>query len=50
MERRREIALDDLQLDQLIVIYPGEQAYPLRDNVTAIPLNKFVFQQQEVGK
>jgi predicted AAA+ superfamily ATPase len=34
------IALDDLQLDHLAVIYPGEQSYPLSERVTVVPLFK----------
>ncbi|MFN0052885.1 MAG: ATP-binding protein [Planctomycetales bacterium] len=32
------IALEDLKLDRLIVVYPGERRYPLSDRVEAIPL------------
>lgn len=32
------IALTDLELDHLFVIYPGSRAYPLADNVTVLPL------------
>jgi hypothetical protein len=31
-------ALDDLALDHLTVVYPGEQHYPLADRVTVSPL------------
>ena len=31
-------ALDDLHLDELIVIYPGEREYALADNVKVVPL------------
>ncbi len=31
-------ALQDLELDRLFVIYPGNLAYPLADRVTALPL------------
>jgi uncharacterized protein len=31
-------ALEDLQLDRLAVFYPGEQAYPLAENVIAVPV------------
>ena len=34
-----QIALEDLQLDRLVVIYPGERAYPLAEKVTALPLS-----------
>jgi hypothetical protein len=33
------IALDDLKLDHLFVIYPGALAYPLAERVTALPLS-----------
>src|SRR3972149_459481 len=32
-------ALEDLQLDQLVVIYPGDRSYPLIEKVTAVPLS-----------
>ncbi len=32
------IALTDLELDHLFVIYPGYRVYPLSDQVTALPL------------
>jgi uncharacterized protein len=31
-------ALDDLRLDRLIVLYPGDKAYPLAERVQVIPL------------
>lgn len=34
-----QIALEDLQLDRLAVIYPGERSYPLAEKVTAVPLS-----------
>jgi hypothetical protein len=34
-----QIALQDLQLDHLAVIYPGERSYPLADKVIAVPLS-----------
>jgi hypothetical protein len=36
------IALDDLQLEHLIVLYPGERRYSLSSRVTAVPLAEFV--------
>lgn len=35
------VALADLKLDELNVVYPGEQRYPLADKVTVIPLAQF---------
>jgi uncharacterized protein len=32
------IALADLKLDKLIVVYPGDRRYPLADRVEVIPL------------
>ncbi|MBI5651825.1 MAG: ATP-binding protein [Chloroflexi bacterium] len=31
-------ALDDLQLDQIAVIYPGDRRYPISERITAVPL------------
>jgi hypothetical protein len=36
------IALADLKLDELRVLYPGERHYPLAENVEAVPLAQFV--------
>ena len=33
-----KIAMDDLKLDQLLVIYPGRKAYPLGDSIQVLPL------------
>ena len=33
------IAFQDLRLDHLVVIYPGDRRYPLADYITAVPLN-----------
>lgn len=35
------IALDDLRLEHLIVLYPGMRRYPLSARVTAVPLTEF---------
>ena len=32
-------ALEDLQLDHIAVLCPGERAYPLADKVTAVPVS-----------
>ena len=32
------IAMRDLQLDRLYVVYPGELRYPLADRIEAVPL------------
>ena len=36
------IALADLKLDQLSVVYPGEKKYSLAKNIEVVPLAKFV--------
>lgn len=36
------IALADLKLDELIVVYPGEKRYPLAKNVEVVPLAELV--------
>lgn len=35
------IALSDLTLDHLYVIYPGKEVFPMRDNITALGLESF---------
>jgi len=39
MTRSMRIAIDDLGLEKLFVIYPGAKSYPLAENVSAVPLN-----------
>jgi len=36
------IALTDLKLDEIFVVYPGRSRYPLADRVTVVPLAEFV--------
>ncbi|MGB0070454.1 MAG: hypothetical protein WBQ11_20715 [Isosphaeraceae bacterium] len=36
------IALNDLNLDRLVVVYPGERRYALADRVEVIPLAEMV--------
>ena len=36
------IAMTDLKLDHLYVVYPGERAYTLAKKVEVVPLGKFV--------
>jgi predicted AAA+ superfamily ATPase len=33
------IALEDLKLDRLVVLYPGDTAYPMAERVEAVPLS-----------
>ncbi len=32
------IALDDLRLDRLIAVYPGQSRYPISERAEAVPL------------
>jgi len=41
LTRSIHIALDDLGLDHLAIIYPGDRIYPLADRVTVLPLTAF---------
>ena len=34
------IAIQDLSLDHLWVIYPGDKSYPLSKKITVLPLNQ----------
>ena len=36
------IALADLKLDELLVVYPGTESYPLADNIRVVPLPQLV--------
>ncbi len=40
------IALRDLQLDALYVVYPGHHRYPLGDAIEAVPLWALLKSQQ----
>jgi predicted AAA+ superfamily ATPase len=42
MTSSMRIALKDLKLDRLIVVYPGEKRYPLGDRVEVVPLAELV--------
>ena len=33
-------ALEDLELDRIYVIYPGNLSYPIADQVTALPISE----------
>ncbi len=45
LTRSMQIALTDLELDHLYVVYPGEHTYPLAEKITAIPLLEMVFKK-----
>jgi predicted AAA+ superfamily ATPase len=38
--RSMQLASDDLELDHLWVIYPGEHRYPLTERISAVPLSQ----------
>jgi len=40
------IAMEDLKLDELYVLYPGSKRYPLAEKVTAVPLTEFVLDKK----
>ena len=37
-----QIAIEDLRLDRLYVVYPGKQLYPLTDSITVTPLPELI--------
>lgn len=39
-------ALEDLKLDSLIVIYPGDRSFPLSDKIMAHPLKNYILSAQ----
>jgi predicted AAA+ superfamily ATPase len=39
LTRSMRIAMEDLKLDRLVVIYPGPHPYPLADRIEAIPIS-----------
>jgi predicted AAA+ superfamily ATPase len=47
LTRSMQTALTDLQLDHLTVIYPGDRAYPLAEQVTVVPLETIVAGEYE---
>ena len=42
LNRSMQIAIEDLKLEQLIVVYPGKHGYPLGDKVKAVPLDDII--------
>jgi len=44
------IALAELKLDELHVVYPGEQRYLLAKKVDVVPLGEFVGARRSQGK
>lgn len=44
------IAMNDLKLDRLIVVYPGDRRYPLADGVEVVPLIELVAASGDAGR
>jgi predicted AAA+ superfamily ATPase len=42
LTRSMSIAMHDLKLDALYVVYPGNRRYPLAERIEAVPLAEFV--------
>jgi hypothetical protein len=40
MTKSMHIALEDLKLERIFVIYPGKDVYPLHERVEALPLTR----------
>ena len=40
MTRSMRIAMDDLELDSLVVVYPGKRTYELAESVVVLPLEE----------
>ena len=40
MTKSMHVALKDLNLNRLYVIYPGEKSWPLHEKVQALPLSQ----------
>ncbi|MCD4655460.1 ATP-binding protein [bacterium] len=43
MTKSMHIALQDLKLDHLYIVYPGSRQYPLNDKTTVVPITKLIF-------
>ncbi|NKQ36563.1 MAG: ATP-binding protein [Chloroflexi bacterium] len=42
LTRSMKIALEDLELEKLLVIYPGERPYPLAEQIMALPVEAII--------
>lgn len=49
LTRSMRIALDDLALEHIFVIYPGSRSYPLSEQVTVVPLSQLTQGGQLLG-
>ncbi len=44
------VALQDLNLDRLFIIYPGDQEYEIEDKIAVVPINEVVGLRKKLGK
>jgi len=44
------MAIQDLKLEHLWVVYPGDQEYPLDEKITAIPATSMPFLSEKIRK
>lgn len=44
-----KIALNDLELDQILILYPGNRRYPLAEGVETVPLSEIHLLAEELG-
>jgi predicted AAA+ superfamily ATPase len=42
LTKSMQVAVNDLELDELVIAYPGKQEYPLGKNTRVVPLTKFL--------
>lgn len=47
--KSQRIALDDLSLDHLWIVYPGQQAYPVHERITVWPIGEIARLQERIG-
>jgi len=40
LTKSMSIALESLRLDKLLIVYPGDEAWPVSEQITACPLHK----------
>ncbi len=47
--RSMRVALDDLELEHLFVVYPGDEAYPLDDRISVLPIESIPALARSLG-
>jgi uncharacterized protein len=51
LTRSMTVAVEDLALDRLLVLYPGDRVYPLAERITAMPLTTWAATEDSgIGK